>query len=167
MESSSRGPPPNQLPRDSECKANASELSRVIAVSARDMKTTGLAAPHNTPPNRQWAVYMIAFTARFAESKLGKSMTSATPKSKSSRVPMCCLPAGPSRGRLGQRCQNLERENGARTCDAGRSFRRRQQHRLQPRWPDAGLLKPRQRIWDLALACGSDKIDKTWPMLPR
>jgi hypothetical protein len=55
MESSSRGSPPNQLPQNSECKANAMELSRVAAVSARDMETTGHAVPHNTPPNRQAA----------------------------------------------------------------------------------------------------------------
>jgi hypothetical protein len=77
--------PPNQLPLISECKAKASELRRVAAVSARDMNATGHAAPHSTPPNRQAAVYMMAFTVKFAESKLGKSMMSATPKSEGRR----------------------------------------------------------------------------------
>jgi hypothetical protein len=74
--------PANQLLQNSECKANASELSRVAVVSARDMKTTGHAVPHNTPPYRQAAVYMIAFTVKFAESKSGKSMMSATPNTR-------------------------------------------------------------------------------------
>jgi hypothetical protein len=65
----------NQLLQNSECKANASELSRVAVVSTRDMKTTGHAIPHNTPPNRQAAVYMIAFTVKFAESKSRASMS--------------------------------------------------------------------------------------------
>src|SRR5262249_44786193 len=63
--------------------ASASELRRVAVESARDMNTTGQAAPHRTPPNRHSAVYMIAFTVRFADSRLGKSRMSATPKSGS------------------------------------------------------------------------------------
>src|SRR5262249_61028551 len=59
--------------------ARASELSRVAVLSARDMNTTGQAAPHRTPPKRQSAVYMIAFTVRLADSRFGNSMTSAAP----------------------------------------------------------------------------------------
>src|SRR5262249_52435871 len=59
--------------------ANASEFSLVAVVSARDMNTTGQAAPHRTPPKRQSAVYMMAFTVRLAASKFGNSSTSAAP----------------------------------------------------------------------------------------
>ena len=48
----------------------------MVAVSARDMKTTGQAAPHRIPPKRHVAVYMIAFTVRLAERRLGKTSTS-------------------------------------------------------------------------------------------
>src|ERR1700682_4284631 len=46
--------------------ARAREWRRVSVVSARDMNTTGQAAPHRMPPKRQSAVYMIAFTVRLA-----------------------------------------------------------------------------------------------------
>ncbi len=65
-------------------KVKASELSRVSVVSARDMKTTGADVPRSTPPNRQSAVYMIAFTVRLAASRFGKSMTSAAPTTEPS-----------------------------------------------------------------------------------
>jgi hypothetical protein len=60
-------------------KVKASEFSRVSVESARDMKTTGAEVPRKTPPKRQSEVYMIAFTVRLAESRLGKSMMSAAP----------------------------------------------------------------------------------------
>src|SRR5262249_43971878 len=60
-------------------RARASECSRVRVLSARDMNTTGQAAPHSTPPNRQTAVYMIALTVRLALVRSGKSITSAAP----------------------------------------------------------------------------------------
>ena len=59
--------------------ASASELRRVVVVSARDMNTTGWAVPQSTPPKRQSAVYMIAFTVRLADNRSGKSIASAAP----------------------------------------------------------------------------------------
>lgn len=69
--------------RHATLSARASELSRVAVESARDMNTTGHAAPHRTPPKRHSAAYMIAFTVRFADSRLGNSNTSVTPESES------------------------------------------------------------------------------------
>jgi hypothetical protein len=67
---------------------NASELSRVAVVSARDMKPTGHAVPHNTPPNRQGAVYMIAFTvADASEPPLRFGMTSPLLAERQQRQP--------------------------------------------------------------------------------
>src|SRR5262249_17797071 len=79
--------PPKPAPREpaffihlpATFTASASELTRVCVLSARDMNTTGQRTPHSTPPKRQSAVYMIAFTVRFAESKFGNNITSAEP----------------------------------------------------------------------------------------
>ena len=64
---------------DSILRVSASEFSRVVVVSARDMKTTGHVVPHSTPPDRQSAVYMIAFTVRLADARSGNSIASAAP----------------------------------------------------------------------------------------
>ena len=57
----------------------ASEFKRVLVVSARDMKTTGQLVPQRIPPKQQLAVYMIAFTVKFADNRSVNNIASAEP----------------------------------------------------------------------------------------